>query len=96
MSSPDSPDQHADFEDTSASRCLQAKRFVPQKEGPFCPPSRQACQAPLAYLCIRITRGSSTRGCVWSFITEMRLPGAERFPSDMARHASVLEEQAVS
>lgn len=32
---------------------------------------------------IRITRGPSMRGCSWSFITEMKRYGAERFPSVM-------------
>lgn len=59
MSSTDSSDLQDNFEDTMASHSLQARRFAPQWEGPFCPPSRRACRARLAYLCTRILLGQA-------------------------------------
>jgi len=40
-----------------SDRLPTIKRLSPQWEGPFCPPSRQACRARLAYLCNRILLG---------------------------------------
>lgn len=57
MTSIDTSAVEQDFINKLASRQSTGKRFAPQWEGPFCPPSRQACRARLAYLCNRILLG---------------------------------------
>jgi transitional endoplasmic reticulum ATPase len=46
-----------DFMNGSPSRRHAGLRSSSQWEGPFCPPSRKACRARLAYLCTRIFLG---------------------------------------
>lgn len=57
MTNTESFEPQPESENTMASPRLLGKRFSPQWEGPFCPPSRKACRARLAYLCNRILLG---------------------------------------
>ncbi len=57
MTSTDSSTVRPDIKNGMASRHLLGKRFASQWEGAFCPPSRKACRARLAYLCGRILLG---------------------------------------